>query len=104
MTVHGFAGIAGGKNGDAPIFIGLAPVGAVEGSVLNRFGYVIREDVAGAFQVRDGPRDLQYPVVCPRRKPQLADGSFNLLISRTSESWVEIASIFACPGIDSASD
>src|SRR5438270_1768656 len=63
-----------------------APVIAVQAAVLYRLGQVLRRDLPGAAQVRDGARYLQNTVVSARGQAHAADGHFQSALARIVQS------------------
>ena len=49
---------------------------SVEGAVVNRLGDVVHLDVLSAFQIGDGARHFQRPVIAPARQVELSNGGF----------------------------
>src|SRR5207247_3290855 len=55
----------------------LHPQVAIQCPVLDRFGKVLRFEILGAFQIRDGARDFQNAIVAAGGEAELGDGVFH---------------------------
>jgi hypothetical protein len=65
----------------SPDLVRLLPIRAVEGSVLDGFGHMLRFDPLARFEIRNRARDPQDPVVGASRKPQPRDCILHQLLA-----------------------
>src|SRR5262245_58735804 len=59
----------------------LLPIRAVEGAVLDCFRHVLGLDLVGPFEIRNGTRNPQDPVVGASREPQPSNRIFHQLLA-----------------------